>query len=204
MQFKDVKVKQVYYVDYEPHRKGEFDSNHLSIVLKKNKDKKTVIVIPLTSKGKGEGKNKMKIQISELPSRLSGVESYFVYDQVRTINTGRIEPIFDNYREIDVKVSDDAFKKIIKMATLELESKLTIDEKVNLYKEKLNDIYLEQIINAAYKLKNTEDEEKFKDLRNKIISLKYNIEEYKLTKKDLDSGIDKIIENISDLYYSKC
>ena len=42
MRAKDIKVGHIYYVDFEPIRRGEFDKTHMALVLRKtnkhNKD----------------------------------------------------------------------------------------------------------------------------------------------------------------------
>jgi len=53
----DIKVGNIYYVDYEPVRKGKFNGLHLSVVLKRNNDRHTFVVMPLTSSVNGDGIN---------------------------------------------------------------------------------------------------------------------------------------------------
>lgn len=202
MRFKDIKAKQVYYVNYNPFKDGEFKDNHLSVVLKKNKDKKTVIVIPLTSKEKGIGKNKILIDIPSLPERLKCLNSYAVYDQVRTVNSGRLQPVYeltDGKKVIDVNVEDNVYKELIKVSTLELESKLEEDDKIKLYQEKINDIYMQKVITLAYKLKNEKDKITIERIRTEIEGIIYNISEYNFTEQHKKDGIEYIINNISDL-----
>ncbi|MFL0198761.1 type II toxin-antitoxin system PemK/MazF family toxin [Clostridium sp. WILCCON 0269] len=95
MRFSDIKERYLYYVNFDPVKKCEFDGNHLTVVLKKNNDKKTAIVVPLTSKENGVGKNKLLIPtIEDLPERLKGDKSFAVYDQVRSMNFSRFQPIY--------------------------------------------------------------------------------------------------------------
>lgn len=202
MKFKDINVKQVYYVNYNPFRDGEFKDNHLSVVLKKNKDKKTVIVIPLTSKEKGLGKNKILVDIQSLPERLKGANSYAVYDQVRTVNSGRLQPIYelgDNKKVVEVSVEDSVYKELIKVSTLELESRLEEDDKIKLYKEKINDIYMQKAITLAYQLKSEKDKIIIERIRTEIEEILYNISEYNFTEQHKKDGIENIINNIANL-----
>ena len=61
MKAQEIKLKHIYYVDYEPTQKGEFGKKHLAVVLKKNHDKITFVTIPLTSKDNGVGINKISL-----------------------------------------------------------------------------------------------------------------------------------------------
>ena len=113
MKYSDIKEKYVYYVDFNPVRACEFNNNHLAVVLKKNNDKKTAIVMPLTSRENGVGTNKMLLPtINDLPARLKGDDSYAVYDQVRSVNYNRFQPVFENTTGmvvVDVKLDDAVF-----------------------------------------------------------------------------------------------
>lgn len=199
MEFKNIKERQVYYVNFNPAKKGEFDNNHLAVVIKKNKDKKSAIVMPLTSKENGLGKNKILVDIPSLPSRLKGDKSYAVYDQVRTVNSGRFQEVYEDLGKnkiVEVNVDDKTYEDIIKFATLEIECRLTSEEKINFYNEKINDIYMEKIIELAYLIKNkgtNVNEEEINELRNKIKDILYNIKEYKFTDKHKEDGIENII-----------
>lgn len=207
MKFDEVKERYVYYVNFNPFRKGEFNDNHLSVVLRKNNDKKTMIVIPLTSKENGVGNNKILIDIPDLPERLKkdNQKSYAVYNQVRTVNSGRLQPIYknkDHIEIIDVKVQNYVFMDLIKMATLELEQKLTLDEKIELNSNKLNDLYMEKIVNLAYKIKKSKED--IDRIRIELEGILYNNKiEYKFTDKDKENGIENIIRDILEKKISK-
>lgn len=102
LRYSDIKVGNIYYADLNPIRKYEFGDNHLSIILSKGKDKRTVTIVSLTSKSSGLGQNKMNLGIvSGLPKRLvedrSGnpINTYVVLDQVRTVSANRIQYIKD-------------------------------------------------------------------------------------------------------------
>ena len=121
MKAKDIKVGHIYYVDYDPVRKGEFDRNHLAIVLKKNTNRITFVTIPLTSSSKGDGVNKYLLEITSiLPKRLQSKPTYAVYDQVKTVNASRFEPIYDDTKthifdvEVPKPIMDELFERIIR------------------------------------------------------------------------------------------
>ncbi|HDR4399728.1 TPA: type II toxin-antitoxin system PemK/MazF family toxin [Bacillus cereus] len=126
LRYSDIKVGNIYYADLNPIRKYEFGDNHLSIILSKGKDKRTVTIVSLTSKSSGLGQNKMNLGIvSGLPKRLvedrSGnpINTYVVLDQVRTVSANRIQYIkdgkktdgTDNY--IECPVDAFSFSKIV-------------------------------------------------------------------------------------------
>ena len=116
MKTKDIKVGHIYYVDFEPTRKNEFDKKHLAVVLKKNADKITFVVIQLTSKDSGVNVNKVSLGYLEcLPERLRTNETFAVYDQVRTLNSSRFEVICDQNRIVDVIMPEDKLKLLYKL-----------------------------------------------------------------------------------------
>jgi mRNA-degrading endonuclease toxin of MazEF toxin-antitoxin module len=198
MRFSDVKEKYLYYVDFDPVKECEFDRKHLAVVLKKNNDKKTAIVMPLTSKKNGVGKNKLLIPtIEDLPERLKGDDSYAVYDQVRSVNFRRFEPIFKekNGQEIvNVKMDDELFILLIEKGTEELEKKLSLEEKLKLYNKKLNKSINEKIVNMAYEIKKSkEDKEKIKRIETEIKEIVYNNMKYIFTEKEKEDGIEDMI-----------
>jgi len=200
MKFKEIKERQVYYVNFNPVKLGEFDDNHLAVVIKKNKDNKSAIVIPLTSKDKGLGKNKICIDIPNLPKRLKSEKSYAVYDQVRTVNSGRFQEVYEELGKdkiAEVIIDEETYIRLIKVASLDLESKLTENQRINLYKEKINDIYMAKVIELAYKIKNKSQEnnidEEIEGLKNQIKEILYNIIEYKFNEQHKEDGIENII-----------
>ena len=120
MKASDIKVGHVYYVTFEPTRKGEFDRYHMAVVLKKTINEITFIVIPLTSNSDGDGRNKVRIDIREqLPTNLKeqNKETYAVYDQVRTLNASRFRELMEDNKPLEVVVSssdmDTIYSKIV-------------------------------------------------------------------------------------------
>jgi mRNA-degrading endonuclease toxin of MazEF toxin-antitoxin module len=102
MKYSDIKAGNIYYADLNPVREFEFGLHHMSIVLKKGHDKKTVTIVPLTSAKSGLGVNKINLgRMSILPERLTKdkkgnlVNSYAVLDQVRTVAASRLGEIKD-------------------------------------------------------------------------------------------------------------
>ncbi len=119
MKATDVKVGYIYNVDFNPTEIGEFDKNHLAVVIKKNANKVTYVVIPMTSNQKGEGVNKISLgKLSCLPTNLRNAVSYAVVDQVRTVNAKRFSPLIENGKPVDAKMPEDKmdilYKSIIK------------------------------------------------------------------------------------------
>lgn len=109
---KDIKEKRVYYVDYEPSVGNEFGKHHLSLVLKKNREDKTLIVVPLTGKKDNRTPEKtIKIKVEGLPERLKQKESYAVINKVRTLDYSMFEHILDG-KIIEVEVSDVEFTNL--------------------------------------------------------------------------------------------
>ncbi len=202
MRYSDIKEKHVYYVDFNPVKKCEFNDNHLAVVLKKNNDKKTAIVMPLTSRPNGVGTNKMLLPtINDLPARLKGDDSYAVYDQVRSVNYSRFQPVFENTTGmviVDVKLDDDVFLSIIEKGVSELEKKLSLEEKLELYSRKLHNSVNEKIVNLAYEIKKTDKEykEKIESLETKIKETIYNTSEFSFSEKEKEDGIEEIISKI--------
>lgn len=114
MNAKDIKVGHIYYVDFEPVRKGEFDKYHMALVLKKTLNQITFISIPLTSNADGNGKNKVRIDItSKLPTNLQGKSTYAVYDQLRTLNASRFHNLMENGNVMDVEVDHETVQAVI-------------------------------------------------------------------------------------------
>lgn len=198
MWFKDIKERRVYYVDFSPVKFGEFPTNsklHLAIVLKKNNDKNTVVVVPLTGNESGLGKNKECILINSLPKRLKGKKSYIVKDQIRTLNVERINKIYDNNNEVDVFIEDELYLKVIKFIQEEVSKKITLDEKIEVYKDKLSELYKLKLVELAYIVKRGENIE---SIRTKIEGILYNDIEYKFTDKEKEDGIENIINSIKE------
>jgi len=144
MKAQEIKLKHIYYVDYEPTQKGEFGKKHLAVVLKKNHDKITFVTIPLTSKEKGMGINKISLgKLENLPENLRDKETYAVCDQIRTVSSNRFYKLKDNGIYIDVKVPDDKFALLFESIVNDLMHNLNADEKAAIYKK----LYIGIVVN---------------------------------------------------------
>lgn len=195
MRYSDVKEKHLYYVDFDTVRQCEFDKTHLAVVLKKNKDKKTAIVMPLTSQSGGSNSNTVLLpEICSLPQRLKGNKSYAVYDKIRSVNFSRFGPVYDGADVVEVKIEDETFKTLIKIGVNELEEELQLEDKIEIYQEKLNQLVNEKIINLAYSIKkHSQQMELLSSEIKKLSSVTWNIE---FKEKDKQNGIDKIVTSI--------
>ncbi len=119
MKASDIKVGHIYYVNFDPTRKGEFDKKHLAVVIKKNANKITFVTVPLTSSDEGEGINKVSLgMLNVLPVNLRDKVSYAVYDQIRTVNADRFSELMENGKPIEVELPHDKlitiYKSVIK------------------------------------------------------------------------------------------
>lgn len=113
MKNEEIKIGHIYFVDFDPVEKGEFNGPHLAIVLKKNADKITFITIPLTSKEKGLDVNKISLgKLDCLPENLREKESFAVIDQIRTVSANRFSELHENSQTKDAKVPDKILVKI--------------------------------------------------------------------------------------------
>lgn len=201
MRYSDIKERYIYYVQFNPIMGNEFKKDHLSVVLKKNNDKRTAIVMPLTSSRNGEGENKVLLdEITSLPERLKGDKSYAVYDQVRTVDFCRFQPVFKDLggsEIVEVNLDNEAFAMLVELGTRELEKQLSLDERMIIHKKKFNESVNQKIINLAYEIKrNAENEEKRKSIEDEILAILYNSIKYTFTTVDKENGIENIISSI--------
>jgi uncharacterized protein YifN (PemK superfamily) len=200
MKFSDIKERYLYYVNFNDVRDFEFKDNHLSVVLKKNMDSRSVIVMPLTTSSRGLGETKILLPtINTLPERLKNSKSYAVYDQIRTVNSSRLQPIFERRENniiVEVKLDDEVFIDLIHNGIDQLEKDLKLDEKIFLYKNRLNKVSTEKIINLAYKIKKETNSEEIQRIGTQIKGILYNSVEYTLENIDTENGIDKILNNL--------
>lgn len=141
MKAQEIKIKHIYYVDYEPTQKGEFGKKHLAVVLKKNHDKITFVTIPLTSKENGVGVNKISLgRLENLPENLREKETFAVCDQVRTVSSNRFYKLKDNGIYIDVRIPDEKFTLLFESIVKDLTFNLESNEKAAIYKSLYKDI----------------------------------------------------------------
>ncbi len=144
MKAQEIKVKHIYYVDYEPTQKGEFGKKHLAVVLKKNHDKITFVTIPLTSKESGLGINKISLgKIDSLPENLRDKETFVVLDQIRTVSSSRFYSLKDNGSNIEVELSDEKFMLLFEYIFKDLGFNLKETEKEIIYRR----LYKDSVVN---------------------------------------------------------
>lgn len=115
MKPQDIKVGHIYYVQFNPVKKGEFADKHLAIVIKKNADKITFLTIPLTSQEIGLGINKVELgNLICLPKNLQNKASYAVLDQPRTVNADRFTHLFEEGKPYEVELPEELFIKVLR------------------------------------------------------------------------------------------
>ena len=121
MKARDIKVGCVYYVDFEPVKRGEFNKKHLAVVIKKNVDEITFVVVPMTSKSSGVGINKIELGIiDDLPQNLKKNCSYAVVDQIRTVNSSRFFPLFEGNKVKEVRVSSETMSLLYSAVVIDI------------------------------------------------------------------------------------
>ena len=198
MKASDIKIGHIYYVNYDPVNKCEFNGKHLSVVLKRNNDKLTFVVMPLTSSNNGDGINKKNIgKIAGLPVKLKSVDSYAVYDQVRTVNADRFSSIKDGSNTVDASLDNSLWLSLFELAMHDVLYNVLQDEKIALLKAAYD---YERVVKAkdlAYniiKLKKTITESE-----DKVAALK---EEIKLVLKDVAYTLDSqlLADGIQDIF----
>jgi uncharacterized protein YifN (PemK superfamily) len=151
MRFSDIKIGHVYYVDYEPVNSGEFNSKHLSVVLKRNNDKYTFIVMPLTSSANGDGVNKIKIgKIPGLPPNLLKKDSYAVFDQVRTVSSSRFYPVKSGNGVAEVSLDIEVWLNLFGLAIQDMIYNVGQDDKISLLKSVYDQERLKKAKDLAY------------------------------------------------------
>lgn len=205
---KDIKEKRVYYVDYEPSVGNEFGKHHLSLVLKKNREDKTLIVVPLTGKKDNRTPEKtIKIKVEGLPERLKHKESYAVINKVRTLDYSMFEHILDG-KIIEVEVSDVEFTNLISHITDELEESLDLETKKKMYAEKIDRAINKEIKNLVYEYKRLKENRD--RIVTKIMDIIYNnnkdfleLNKYHFTNNDKENNLEnitlEILEKIKSL-----
>ncbi|WP_443660935.1 type II toxin-antitoxin system PemK/MazF family toxin [Clostridium algidicarnis] len=217
MSFDRIKNKRIYTVNFDPVNRPEFDNEHLALVLKKNNDKKTCIVMPLTTKFNGVGANKINLgKISSLPSNLKTVDSYAVYDQVRTVNVNRFKPLREGQAYIDAVINDNLFLKLLDLSTTELLHGLDLDEKIIFHKGQYEKACIAKMVALAYDVLRLENNlgnltqndsvdnscliaeitSKLNCIKSKISGILSIGIKYTLTSKQISDGVKKILTSI--------
>ena len=139
MRKEDIKVGHIYYVDFNPTRKGEFDREHLAVVLKKNRNEVTFIVIPLTGSDVGVGENKIELNVTnQLPFHLRKKKTYAVYDQIRTLSASRFHQLYEGDVIIDSIVPEDEMDKLYEVIITNLLEDVKSDRKYEIIKSCLS------------------------------------------------------------------
>mgnify|MGYP003415704608 CR=1 FL=1 len=122
MKKENIKPKHIYYVDFNPTKRGEFDKKHLVVVLKTNKSNVTFVVMPLTSKGNGRDVNIINIgDLGEaLPKNLRGTDTYAVFDQIRTVSYERFSELFDDGLVYEAIMPNEKMRQVYEVAVEDL------------------------------------------------------------------------------------
>ncbi|MGP7815542.1 type II toxin-antitoxin system PemK/MazF family toxin [Niallia sp. 01092] len=207
MKFSEVLEKHIYTVHFDPVRHCEFNGRHLALVIKKNKDKKTLIVVPLTTKSNGVGVNKENIgKISTLPNNIKVHDSYVVYNQVRTVNSNRLQKLLNNNQPINCPVNDILFSHVLSLCVNELLINVNSLDSIRYHYECYTKLTIKELINTGYLIKKLleSDFNKFETEFRQLVIKVNNLWDDKLqisdnySEVDLKSGIDTIISNCLD------
>lgn len=201
--FNDAKVGRVLFANYDSVIKPEFNGNHLSIILKKNTDSSTIIVLPLTKVAsfKQNSSKKLLGTISTLPAGLSKNQSYYVYDQVRTLNVSRLSHILDGGKPIEVFVGDEKLKEVLADCVKELDYALSVEEKDEHYYKLFIYARTRHMISKAYDIKTASSAEDTKHLVPGLIEelkqLEYDkyFSDIHMNKHDHKLNINEFIKN---------
>lgn len=195
MRYSDVLQQHIYYIDFDPVKQCEFNGKHLGIVLRKNTDNRTVIVAPLTRSNNGVGIDKHLLgEIINLPTSLSGSESYLVSNQVRTVNAERFYSLKDDQRnKVQVKLDDRLFDKVFEICLNCLSEGMEKNSKYAYYKNRNAELLMEQAVNKAYDIKRGKNEEIIREEIKELFNNEIEVTSY-LSSRDIENGILEIIE----------
>lgn len=205
MYFERIKEKHIYYVDFNPFKGNEFGLKHMAIVLRKNKNDRTLMVMPLTSKKDDTGKT-IEINVSGLTENLSKNKSHAVFNKVRVVSPERFSHVMDKKSPARVTVSDDTYEQLIDLAIEEMECNVSLEHKIQNYKLKLDKCINEKIINLAYSIKKaikSGDLTKIESIKTEMWDTIYNnniefqnIEKYTFSSSQKKHGIEEIITDL--------
>lgn len=198
MKISDIKVGNIYYVDYEPVRNGEFNGLHLSVVLKKNNDKHTFVVMPLTSSANGDGVNKINIgKVAALPPNINHKDTYAVFNQVRTVNASRFRAVKNDSGRVNVTMDNEIMCKLYDLLLCDVLYNVTSNDKISILKNAYDKERFNKAKDMAYaiiKLRKSETNEA------KATVLKTSIREilkdasYTLDAAQIADGIQRIFD----------
>ena len=193
MRFSDIKVGHVYNCIFDPVRECEFNGRHLAAVLKKNNDNQTFIVMPLTTSSSGDTINKKRIgRIETLPSSLNKLETYAVFNQIRTLNASRFIALKEGQRRVDVVLDEDVFQDLFIIGINELLFNVRQEDKIKLLKNMYGYSSIVKAKDLAYEIKKLNRAGSQEVNKQKIDVLKANI-------KDILIGIN--YDNLLDQKY---
>ncbi len=211
MRFGDIAVGHIYNVCFgsigpeneDKLRMCEFDGKHLALVLKGNNDNKTFIVMPLTSEPSGDGVNKIKLPtIESLPSSLKSNTTYAVINQIRTVNHSRFIALKEGEDRIDVKLDNRLFELLIFLGIKEMTYHISIDQKIELFKNLYNSECITKAKDLAYsilKLKKTmgNNEEEIARIKQEIKGILFGIPYDSLDQKYVSDGIKDVFDEVT-------
>lgn len=204
MYFERIKEKHVYYVDFNPFQGNEFGLKHMAVVLRKNKNDKTLMVMPLTSKKDDTGKT-IQIEVLGLTEELKSNESHAVFNKVRVVTHTRFSHVMDKGAPAIVKVSNDTYEKLIDLAIEEIEYNVSLEHKIQTYKLKLDKCINDKIINLAYSIKKARESGELSKIESIVTEIRdiiynniefQNIEKYTFSNSQKKNGIKTIIMDI--------
>lgn len=216
MMYSDIKEGHIYYVNLEEVREFEFGKDHLSIVLRKGQDKKTLIIIPLTSKSSGMGKNKVGLgRLTNLPRRLNTddygkpTNTYAVLDQIRTVSAGRFTEIKNGKNTngtdiiLECAIDPTLFTYVVCEVTNYQIANLKDNDAIGKYhQESYSNYCVKKIIDLTYSLLRATDDisdekEQIRYFHANVVAINKNfsISDY-LTNNDKRNKIDEKVNDI--------
>ncbi|MCL1820273.1 MAG: type II toxin-antitoxin system PemK/MazF family toxin [Oscillospiraceae bacterium] len=176
MRHSDIKVGCIYYVDFDPHKKCEFNGKHLALVLRKNNDNNTLIVLPLTSSGKGLGNGKIELgTLICLPMNLQSHKTYAVVNSIRTVNCSRFSPVFDGGNAIAPKLDNADFRlslrSVISDITYNTDERTRNDVFKNLHMASSVELLNNLLYRLLRQIKSNKDKEVIVKLKKEILDI---------------------------------
>lgn len=204
--YSDIKLKSVYFLDYDPSHGDEFGKHHMGIVLKKrthNQQDSVCVIVPITTNPpRIYDTGKIPVRLNNLPDKLAKKgQSYALTNQIKVMDYTRLERIVDKGKTQKVTVNQSDYLRIVELCTDEIESALTFSEKMSFYKLKIDKAIKNEIISKIYIIRNLKTKKAdFSSIESEIYDIIYNtdkkffeIDNYQLKDGDIEEDIKSIL-----------